>query len=217
MRIIILFVQLLSTVLAQRWPCWPTEFKWSYTGKVDGYDCTQINEPLMPLHYFWYDNHFCVKSGPGLKQVGMKFKNSGKCLWVDSFTVNLIYHEKLTFLKIYTSNSFSTNVSKSHNQKNSIQGPILTCVVSKWMNLQIRTPGTTTTYVYLKTPHTIFLGRMPVARRTNTASSGTSLLRINTHGMITFFVTTNTVRVSLEDQEIRHTAAAEDSLVVVCS
>ncbi|XP_057301489.1 uncharacterized protein LOC130635959 [Hydractinia symbiolongicarpus] len=77
MRSIVLFAQVLSTVLAQRWPCWPTEFKWSYTGKVDGYNCTQINEPLMPLHYFWYDNHFCVKSGPGLKQVGMKFKNSG--------------------------------------------------------------------------------------------------------------------------------------------
>ena len=66
-----------------RFPRWPSEFKWSSAGPVNGYTCMRITEPSDP--HTWRDNYFCHKSGPGIQGIGMRWSYAGMYvyyLWV---------------------------------------------------------------------------------------------------------------------------------------
>lgn len=69
----------LSFLLAggKEYPKWPWDFKFSIYGPVSGYHCVELSE-LVPLYYFWFDNHFCVRNGSNFKNIGMLWTAMGK-------------------------------------------------------------------------------------------------------------------------------------------
>ncbi|XP_057301494.1 uncharacterized protein LOC130635963 [Hydractinia symbiolongicarpus] len=76
--VIAVFWQQFYAVLSKRYPCWPSEFKWSHAGILqNGYTCTHILESAEPYENSWYNNYLCVKSGPELIDPGLKFSTTG--------------------------------------------------------------------------------------------------------------------------------------------
>jgi len=54
-------------------PAFPDDFKWSFAGIPEGYDCIRIHEPSE--EHFWGDNYFCWKEGT--KDPGMRWSSGG--------------------------------------------------------------------------------------------------------------------------------------------
>lgn len=68
---IILLIACVTTVWSCRLPYWPSEFKWSFAGPIDGWTCTRILEPSDPDT--WHDNYFCYKSSPAIVGIDMRW------------------------------------------------------------------------------------------------------------------------------------------------
>lgn len=100
--LILLLLNLHNSNGGKRYPCWPDEFKWSYTGTLEdkGYQCLHVIEVAEPWHHFWYDNYLCAKSGAQFydiewewSQIGpianMKcvniYENSSPNFWYDNY------------------------------------------------------------------------------------------------------------------------------------
>ena len=75
---IVALIVCVSTSWSCRYPDWPGEFKWSFSGPVDGWACTRIPEPADPNK--WTDNYFCHKSLPGIVGVGMRWSYAGNSI-----------------------------------------------------------------------------------------------------------------------------------------
>ena len=67
---IILLIACVTTVWSCRLPYWPSEFKWSFAGPIDGWTCARILEPSDPDT--WHDNYFCYKSSPAIVGIDMR-------------------------------------------------------------------------------------------------------------------------------------------------
>ena len=76
---LVLAIWSLSFILVggTEYPKWPWDFKFSLSGPVSGYHCVELLE-LVPLHYFWFDNHFCVRNDSNFKNIGMLWTAMGK-------------------------------------------------------------------------------------------------------------------------------------------
>ena len=74
---IILWLANFVTISCLDYPKWPWDFKFSVVGPVSGYICVKLEEAV-PVEYYWYDNHFCVKDNSNYKSIGMEWKNTGR-------------------------------------------------------------------------------------------------------------------------------------------
>lgn len=75
----VLAISSLPFILAggKEYPKWPWDFKFSLYGPVSGHHCVELSE-LVPLYYFWFDNHFCVRNESNFKNIGMLWTAMGK-------------------------------------------------------------------------------------------------------------------------------------------
>ena len=55
---------------------WPENFIWSTSGAISEMNCVHIVEPSDPL---WKDadNYLCHESGPGIRDIGLKWSYAG--------------------------------------------------------------------------------------------------------------------------------------------
>ena len=75
--VLLTLCSLYTLVGGKEYPKWPWDFKFSTSGSVSGYNCVQLSEAV-PVQYFWFDNHFCVRQDSNYTDIGMTWSNIGK-------------------------------------------------------------------------------------------------------------------------------------------
>ena len=75
--VLLTFCSLFILVDGKEYPKWPWDFKFSTSGSVSEYNCVQLSESV-PVQYFWFDNHFCVRQDLNYTDIGMIWSNIGK-------------------------------------------------------------------------------------------------------------------------------------------
>lgn len=87
-------------------PQFPTDFKWSHSGRLDDYDCVLIVEPADRDR--WHDNYFCWRKGK--KDLGITWSYAGK---IRGMRCTLVYEPSSKYKKKWRNNYLCIRESAS--------------------------------------------------------------------------------------------------------